>query len=466
MFGRPNGHSHFGRNEAYAKIYRPSPFTPVGAGWRLEAAREFTRHDAVLNDNFDDGDQHFCLLELALLPSTLTSLSLSLTFTSLWRNKLRKILLSSHSNTRTIDKPDRKEYCTYLIRNTSTTHESLNIERNKYNNNTQQHPTAWLPIFTDSGTWRGWIMTCHLSLASADIVLSFCSLFFLQYYYFHRWCLYDVCSSYPHGGWVMAGLIGSSLSAMAATMWGVSSCRFAFVDFTSDRGDFSDFYLDPTADGPPVQIRAGVGLFTWLEPFDKLNWSEGSCSGYTEFQSDLFADNTFEVARIFAVLSVLTGIGVFGWAMFLSCVSLGKYQVWMMSGIFGLETIFVSLTFLMFGTKLCKDLVSYQDETYTTDCTLDQGGLVVIAAILLWCVACLISVIYIKPPESDMTFVNGQISNAFDNRRKERKLQMLLAQQKKEQAALRSKHASSKIQMSIDGEAEVQLGDSGTAAEI
>jgi hypothetical protein len=59
----------------------------------------------------------------------------------------------------------------------------------------------------------------------------------------------------------LSGLIFSCITALAATLWGVSSCRFAFVDFVSDRGDFSDFYLDPTSDGDPVYYRAGIGEF-------------------------------------------------------------------------------------------------------------------------------------------------------------------------------------------------------------
>jgi hypothetical protein len=68
--------------------------------------------------------------------------------------------------------------------------------------------------------------------------------------------------------------------------------------------------------------------------------------------------------------------------------------------------------------------VSYQDETCTTECTLDQGGLVVIAAIC----CCGLSLVffdyyhvdYLQAQETDMTFVNGQIANAFDQRRRER----------------------------------------------
>jgi hypothetical protein len=243
----------------------------------------------------------------------------------------------------------------------------------------------------------------------------------------------------------MAGLIFSSMAALASTMWGVASCQYVFVDFVSDRGDFSDFYLDPTPDGSPVKYRAGAGLFTWLQPFDELDWSKGQCTGYTELHREHFSDNSFEVARIFAVLSVLGGIGVTSWTLFLACISLGKFQIWMLSTILGLQTIFVGLTFLLFKSELCQDIVSYQDETYTTDCTLDQGGLVVIAGVILWCVACLISIIYIKPPETEMQFTHdGRITNAFQQRKeqrsqaeKERRLKQLLADQQRQQRQIR-----------------------------
>jgi hypothetical protein len=264
-------------------------------------------------------------------------------------------------------------------------------------------------------------------------------------------------------------------------MYGMASCRFLFVDFQSDRGDFGEFYLDPTSDGEVVTYRAAVGLFSWLDPFDETDWSLGRCAGYTESQQETFGDDTFEVARIFGVLSVLCGIGMTVWTFFLSCLSLGKYQIWAMSvGLF-LLTCFVGLTFLLFQSQLCKDLVSYQDESYTTECTLDQGGLVAIAGSILWCVAFLVSIIYIKAPESDMAFLpDGQISNAFDQRQLERerqkrekqKVQRKLAEQRQSereaQGNLRKSRASSQNQDAIergasidcydDGMAEVQLG--------
>lgn len=289
-------------------------------------------------------------------------------------------------------------------------------------------------------------------------------------------------SSFPHGGWVLSGLIVSCMAALSSTMYGMASCRFLFVDFQSDRGGFGEFYLDPTPDGEPVTYRAASGLYTWLVPFESTDWSDGSCEGYTELQREHFSDDMFEASRIFGILSVLGGIGMTGWTLFLSCLSLGKFQIWAMSlGLF-LLTIFVGLTFLLFQSSLCKDLVSYQNESYGSECTLDQGGLVAVAGSVLWCVSFLISVMYIKPPESDMAFSpDGQITNAFQQRqlererlkREKRRLKEKMEEQKRagkeRKSTLHGSHTKSysespesvgaSIDMMDDGTAEVQLGN-------
>ena len=101
-------------------------------------------------------------------------------------------------------------------------------------------------------------------------------------------------SSYPHGGWAISGLVISSILALAANMYGVTSCRFFYIDYFTDRGDFSDFFQDPTADGAPVQQRVGAGLFQWLVPYDN-DWKSGQCAGFSEAQRKFFSDNIFEV---------------------------------------------------------------------------------------------------------------------------------------------------------------------------
>ena len=210
-------------------------------------------------------------------------------------------------------------------------------------------------------------------------------------------------------------------------MWGMSSCRMFYIDYMTDRGDFGDFYRDPTADGDPVLQRIGAGLFSWLVPStedrngdSKLDWTDGQCAGYSEGQRQFFTDTIFEVSRIFAVLSVLGGMGVVLSIFLLSCMAMKRFQIWIMSAVLGFITLAVGLSFLVFQSKLCNDLVSYQNESYTTECTIDQGGLVVIGAAIFWAVAFLISVVYIKDPKRDLGIRDGQITNTFDARQEER----------------------------------------------
>jgi hypothetical protein len=111
----------------------------------------------------------------------------------------------------------------------------------------------------------------------------------------------------------------------------------------------------------------------------------------------------------------------------------------MMSCILGLLVVFCGLTFLIFSSDLCNTLADEQGHDVDSDCTLDQGGLVTIAAVILWAVAALIAIIYIKPPGRELVVMNGQVTNAFDHRLEERRLRKekdkqlanLLAEQKK-----------------------------------
>jgi len=253
-------------------------------------------------------------------------------------------------------------------------------------------------------------------------------------------------------------------------MYGVASCRFAFVDFTSDRGGFEDFYFDPTADGSPIQYRAGIGLFQRLVPFDPEDWSDGSCAGYTTLQREAFSDQLFEISRIFAVLTVLGGISVTIWSLFLACLSLGKWQIRVMTFILILLSLLCGMTFILFQAQLCQDLVSDQDESYTTKCTVDQGGLVVIAATILWAVAALICYVYIKPPEVDMRISNGQITNAHEQRRRQRQKQRMLAERKRQ---LAKGGSPSKVRSATDyrgrpiaSPSRVRIGGDGANTEV
>jgi hypothetical protein len=156
------------------------------------------------------------------------------------------------------------------------------------------------------------------------------------------------------------------LASMAASMWGISSCRMAFVEYTNDRGEFDEFYLDPTANEEPVTRRTGIGLFQWLDPFDETDWSQGQCRGYTQLQLDFFADTFLEIARGCGIMAVLGAVTTAFWVLFLNCVAMGQYQIKLMQFCLLALTLNVGGTFLIFQSNLCKDLVSYQSETFAT----------------------------------------------------------------------------------------------------
>eukprot|EP00980_Cylindrotheca_fusiformis_P000077 scaffold19_cov114-Cylindrotheca_fusiformis.AAC.24 len=242
---------------------------------------------------------------------------------------------------------------------------------------------------------------------------------------------------------------------MAASMWGISSCRMAFVEYTNDRGNFADFYLDPTSDGEGVDMRTGIGLFQWLDPFDEDDWSEGQCRGYTTLQLKFFGDRALEIARGCGVLAVIGSVAMSFWVLFLNCISMSKIQIRVLQTCLFALMLNIGGTFAIFFSPLCTDLVSYQDASYETECTLDQGGLVVLAAALLWAVALVISCMYIKAPEADLRVgQDGKLVNAFEDRQqrrqqakqaklqkqKEQKLREVLTEQRAAQDQLRQKH--------------------------
>mmetsp|Transcript_13918 Transcript_13918/g.28714 ORF Transcript_13918/g.28714 Transcript_13918/m.28714 type:complete len:277 (-) Transcript_13918:125-955(-) len=246
--------------------------------------------------------------------------------------------------------------------------------------------------------------------------------------------------SYPHGGWAITGLTVSSICALGATMYGMASCRMFYIDYMTDRGDFGDFYRDPTADGDPVLQRVGAGLFSWLVPSnedrngdERLDWTDGQCAGFSQSQREFFSDIIFEVSRIFAIIAVLGGMFVVLSIFLLSCMAMRRFQIWMLSLVLFGITALTGSTFLVLMSQLCNDLVSYQDENYTTECTIDQGGLVIIAAAIFWAVAFLISVVYIKDPKRDLGIRDGQITNKFDTRAEERLRREAERRVKKEQ---------------------------------
>lgn len=167
--------------------------------------------------------------------------------------------------------------------------------------------------------------------------------------------------------------------------------------------------------------------------------------GYTQLQLDFWGDMYLEVARAAGVLSVLGSVSMSVWVTFLNCISLGRFQIRLMSICMIALIAFNGATFAFFRSKLCNDLTSYQDSSYKTECTLDQGGLVICASAMLWCVALLVTCVYIKSPDMDVEIgEDGKITNKFEERKEKRKTKKMNKQQKKKEARLKQVLAEQK----------------------
>lgn len=182
------------------------------------------------------------------------------------------------------------------------------------------------------------------------------------------------CRTAAHGGYTTVGLLLSTAATVTATMYGVGSCRFLAVTFSSETGGFEEYFNNLRAQQSGqnvIRYKAGIGLFQWLRPFRALgeDWSEGSCAGYQESMRNEISNGFFEAARLFAVLAIIMAWVLFFWAMGMLCLRFNRIQTIAFAVCAGLGTIFASLTFLLLQSPLC------QQTFVTRECTVDEGDL-------------------------------------------------------------------------------------------
>lgn len=226
-------------------------------------------------------------------------------------------------------------------------------------------------------------------------------------------------SSFPHGTRATLGLIVACAAAWAATCYSVASCHYVTVSFVSYRGNVFSAPLQ-AAGSVPVSYHVAAGLFTWS--------NQQQCVSYTEYQlqSGVLADVPLQAARVFAIFSVLGGLGVLLWSTILFCMSLGRYQCRLFAFCLLLLAMFMGLTQLITRSSLCNSVGS------PAHCGLNNGGLVAIAALLLWLVALVISLVYVQSPNHDVIVQNGVETNLFE-KRKERRLAREQARREEQQ---------------------------------
>ncbi|CAB9504699.1 expressed unknown protein [Seminavis robusta] len=216
---------------------------------------------------------------------------------------------------------------------------------------------------------------------------------------------YHGLCSYPHGGRSVSFLWFALVGATICTCYSISSCRLVVLTYTSNLGHFEDHFVnfDALSD---ERHTVGLGLFTWLRPSFYVdgdddtvtratvgNWREGSCVGYNTLQLEDILDPTMEAVRILGVVSILLAFSVFLFSLMLSCLSLAAWQRYILSAACLFAGIGNGLVLLMLNSDLCTSMGT----SGTSSCVMDQGGLVSIAAVILWVCAALLTYFYIEP---------------------------------------------------------------------
>lgn len=188
-----------------------------------------------------------------------------------------------------------------------------------------------------------------------------------------------------------AGLLLTTCAAFSATAYAVCSCRFIALTFQTDQGGFENHFANsPVTDGVWNSFKASLGLFQWLRPLDVLNWSEGACVGYQESMLNVIQDDMFDIARSFAVISVLMGVICSLWAIVSACIAWNWLQITILRVLLFIGTVSAGLSMLILNSGLCETAIP------AASCTLDEGGMVLIAGIILWTSAFIISTAFIR----------------------------------------------------------------------
>lgn len=217
--------------------------------------------------------------------------------------------------------------------------------------------------------------------------------------------------SFPHGGYISAGLFIATAAALVASVCAVVSCRLVILSYTSQTGNFEQsFSLTYRVHTSSVPYKTAVGLFTWLRPNGNFTyWDDGTCVGYQTSMKQGFTDTAFEFARGSGSVAVLLSIVIVIWSIVGSCLAWNKWQIMILAGLSLFAAIASGLGFMIFRSNLC------HSEFSDSSCSMGEGGLVLVAAVILWVTSFLIIVLFLRTLDqriSDPTLSDVERSKA------------------------------------------------------
>lgn len=224
------------------------------------------------------------------------------------------------------------------------------------------------------------------------------------------------CCSFPHGYASTLSLLAAVGCGLGATLYAVASCRFVFVKFLSRWGDIADVLPDvPEEGGDEYQLyKVSSGLYSWLTSKDARRFDPNSCTGFNQDMLEGLKEPFFDAARLIGVVAVLLAFMMVVWVFLLSTLSVGKMEIILMKLCFIILSALIGSTYLIFLSSLCHDVGE------DTECTIDEGGLVAIAAAILWFVCFLMTCFFIKRPGEDLVLIDGELRSVFKDRQTER----------------------------------------------
>jgi hypothetical protein len=217
-----------------------------------------------------------------------------------------------------------------------------------------------------------------------------------------------------------------TVAALAATSYGTASCRLVVVTFASvGKYSFEEHFApDHTTVSDQVhELKNAIGLFHWLRPVMQMpssseqtdnsgttatsnyyyDWTKGACAGYQQSMLDvLLADDNrdslyFTIGRILAITALLLCCGLVLWVWSTACLALtNRFQGCLL---LGLALVGAVCTAGAVGCALRSPMCAADSDLFARppSCSIDQGGLVLLGASLLWLSTAMIAACYILP---------------------------------------------------------------------
>ena len=164
------------------------------------------------------------------------------------------------------------------------------------------------------------------------------------------------------------------------------------LTFVSDTGTFEESFsrFNSVRTDAFVEYKVGLGLFQWLRPNVDTDWDDGTCVGYVQSMKEEFSEKYFEIARISGSMAVMLSVLVVLAAIMNACMAWNMWQIIILSLLLLAGSVASSLAFIFFKSDLCNSTFDQ------SSCSMDEGGLVLVAGAILWLSAFVITVVFMR----------------------------------------------------------------------